>query len=84
VALRDRLRKLQKAAERDAISVRLRGGRTARFYQDELGPDLFLHEWDRGGRHFTGEDPGPRIRLSRPSDTRRPGRSSAWSRRRGR
>jgi hypothetical protein len=59
VGLRGRLKKLQKAAERDTIYVRLRGGTTARFYEDEIWPESFLHEMERGNRHFAGEDPGP-------------------------
>ena len=59
MGLRDRLRRLQKAAERETISFRLRDGTTARFYEDEVWPECFMHEMRRGGRHFDGEDPGP-------------------------
>jgi hypothetical protein len=59
VGLRGRLNKLQRAAEREMITFELEGGTTARFYEDELWPECFLHEMERGGRHFGGEDPGP-------------------------
>ena len=55
MGLRDRLRRLQKAAERDTITFELRDGTTARFYEDEVWPECFLHESARWG----AEDPGP-------------------------
>jgi hypothetical protein len=59
VGLRDKLKKLQRAAERDMITFELRDGTTARFYEEEVWPECFLHELERGGRDFDGEDPGP-------------------------
>ena len=59
MGLRGRIRKLQKAAEREMIAFELRDGTTARFYQDEVWPGCFMHEMRRGGRHYDGEDPGP-------------------------
>jgi hypothetical protein len=59
VGLRGRLKKLQRAAQRDMITFRLGDGTTARFYNDEVWPECFLHEFDRGSRHYNGEDPGP-------------------------
>ena len=59
MGLRGRLKKLQKTAEREMVTFRLRDGTTAHFYEDELGAELFLHEYDRGKRHFDGEDSGP-------------------------
>ncbi len=59
MGLRSRLRKLRKATERDTIVVELRDGTEARFYEDEVFPGCFMHELDRGRRHFNGEDPGP-------------------------
>jgi hypothetical protein len=41
------------------ITFRLTDGTTARFYEDEVWPECFLHEHERGGRHFEGGDPGP-------------------------
>ncbi len=59
VGLRDRLRRLQKATEREMVVFELRDGTTARFYEDELGAELFLHETARWRRSYFGEDPGP-------------------------
>ena len=59
MGLRDRLRRLQKAAEREMITFELKDGTTARFYEEEVWPECLVHEFDRGGRHFEGEDPGP-------------------------
>ncbi len=59
MSLRDRLRKLQRLTERDTTAVRLRDGSQARFYDDEVWPECFLHEVERGRRHFFGENPGP-------------------------
>jgi hypothetical protein len=58
VGLRGRLKRLQKAAERDTITFKLRDGTTARFYEDEVCPECFLHETERWMRP-DGEDPGP-------------------------
>ncbi len=54
-----RLKRLEKASEREMVVFRLRDGTTARFYEDEVWPGCFLHEMDRGRRHADGEDPGP-------------------------
>jgi hypothetical protein len=58
MGLRDRLRRVRRMAEREMVVFELEDGTTARFYQDE-----FLHccvfEWDRGRRHYFGEEPGP-------------------------
>ena len=59
MGLRGRLKRLQKAAQRDTIAFRLQDGTTARFYEDEVWPGCFLHEYERGNRHFDGNDPGP-------------------------
>ncbi len=59
MSIKARIRKLQRATERDTIAVELRDGGEARFYADELFPGCFLHEFERGRRHFEGEDPGP-------------------------
>lgn len=59
MGLRDRLRRLQRAVEGEAVTLRLQDGTTARLSEEELGRELFLHEWDRGRRHFEGEEPGP-------------------------
>jgi hypothetical protein len=57
--LRGRLRRLERAAEEEMITFRLRDGTTAHFYADEVYPECFLHELYRGDRHSDGEDPGP-------------------------
>ncbi len=59
MGLRDRLRRLQKATERGMITFELRDGTTAKFYADEVWPECFMHEAERGRRHYFGEDPGP-------------------------
>ena len=59
MGLRGRRKKLQRAAERDMITFELRDGTTARFYSEEVWPECLLHEFDRGNRHYVGEDPGP-------------------------
>jgi hypothetical protein len=59
VGLRDRLKKLQRAVEGEAVTLNLLDGTTARFTEEELGRELFLHEGGRGRRHFEGEEPGP-------------------------
>ncbi|MEJ7815482.1 MAG: hypothetical protein WKF53_09945 [Rubrobacter sp.] len=41
------------------IAFELQDGTRARFYEDELFPGCFMHESERGRRHFEGEDPGP-------------------------
>jgi hypothetical protein len=59
VGFRGRLRRLEKATDRETITFRLKDGATARFYEDEVWPGCFLHEYERGSRHLDGEDPGP-------------------------
>jgi hypothetical protein len=57
MGLRGRLRKMQKATERNMVTIELRDGTTARFYDDEM-MECFVHEMERGRRHYFGEDPG--------------------------
>ena len=59
MGLKSRLRKLQRATERDMITFELRDGTTAKFYADEVWPECFLYEMERGKRHYFGEEPGP-------------------------
>jgi hypothetical protein len=59
VGLRDRLKKAQKAAEREMVTFRLEDGTTARFYEDDVSPGCFAHETERWQRDHDGEDPGP-------------------------
>jgi len=59
MGLKNRLSKLRKATEHRTFVVRLRDGAEARFYEDELFPEAFVYEFERGRRHSSGEDPGP-------------------------
>jgi hypothetical protein len=59
MSLRGRLRKLERATARDLIVFEVQDGSTARFQEDEVWPGCFMHECERGRRHFDGEDPGP-------------------------
>jgi hypothetical protein len=58
MGLKDRLRRLTRAAERGMITFELEDGTTARFYSDEF-MECFLHETARGRRSYFGEEPGP-------------------------
>jgi hypothetical protein len=58
VGIRDRLKKLVREAERGMITFELDDGSIARFYENEF-MECFLHETDRGRRHYFGEEPGP-------------------------
>jgi hypothetical protein len=58
MGLKDRLRRLTRAAEREMITFRLGDGTTARFYSEEF-VECFIHEMQRGSRHYFGEEPGP-------------------------
>ncbi len=57
--VRGRLRRLELATTQDMITFELRDGSTARFAEEEVWPSCFIHEYQRGRRHFDGEDPGP-------------------------
>jgi hypothetical protein len=58
MGLRDKLRRLTRAAERDTIAFTLEDGTVKRFYEDEfLG--CFVHEFARDRRAWGGEEPGP-------------------------
>jgi len=56
--LKDRLRKLELATTQDMITFELRDGSIARFAENDVFPAVFLHEYQRGRRHFEGLDPG--------------------------
>ena len=58
MGLKDRLRLLEKAAEEHLLTFELEDGTIARFGPDAY-TECFLHEFDRGRRHYFGEDPGP-------------------------
>ena len=57
MGLKDKIRRLTRMAEREMMVFELEDGTTARFYKDEY-ISCFLHEHDRGCRHYFGEDPG--------------------------
>jgi len=59
MGLKNRLSKLERATAQDLITFELQDGTTARFAEDEVFPAVFLHEYERGRRHFDGEEPGP-------------------------
>jgi len=59
MGLKSRLSKLLKATEHRTFVVRLRDGTEKRFYEDELLPEAFVFEFERGRRHGNGEDAGP-------------------------
>ena len=58
MGLRDRLRRVTRMAEREMVSFQLEDGTTARFYESEF-LEALTHEWERGRRHASGEEPGP-------------------------
>jgi hypothetical protein len=57
LGLRNRLRNLEQAAEKDLLTIPLRDGSTACFHEDAF-MECFLHESDRGRAHHFG-DPLP-------------------------
>ena len=59
MGLRERLRELERLAEREMIAFQLGDVTTARFHEDDVWPECFLHESERGRRHYFGKDPGP-------------------------
>ena len=58
MGLRGRLKKLEREAERGMITFELEDGTSARFYSEEF-MKCFIHETERGRRHYFGEEPGP-------------------------
>lgn len=58
MGLRDRLRKLEAAAEQNLLTFWLRDGTTARFHEDAV-MECFAYEMARGRRHYFGDEPGP-------------------------
>jgi hypothetical protein len=55
--LRGRLRNLEHEAEEHLVAIRQVDG-TVRRFREEDWTACFLHEYDRGRRHFRGEEPG--------------------------
>ena len=58
MGLRAWLRRLERAADEELITFELQDGTVARFAPDAY-MECFLHEYDRGRRHYEGEEPGP-------------------------
>jgi hypothetical protein len=58
VSLRGRLRNLEREAAVSLVVVEHGDSKTSRFREDEVFPDCFLQEMERGARHFAGEHPG--------------------------
>jgi len=54
--LRGRLRKLEREMDTTLV-VEHEVGTTSRFRGEEIYPDAFLHEFDRGKRHHEREEP---------------------------
>ena len=52
------MRRLQRAADEELITFKLRDGTVARFPERAFA-ECLVHEWHRGKRHYEGEDPGP-------------------------
>ncbi len=65
--MRGRLRNLEREAAVSLVVVEHEDGKTSCFREDEVFPDCFLHEMERGERHFAGEQApwrGPSVRRS--------------------
>jgi hypothetical protein len=58
MGIRDRLRRLERAADEELITFELKDGTVARF-PERAFTECFMHEYERGRRHHDGEDPGP-------------------------
>lgn len=56
---RGRVRKLEREIETEYVTVEHEDGTRSKWPLDDFFGDVFIHETDRGGRHFDGEDPGP-------------------------
>ena len=58
MGLKNRLSKRERATTQDLITFELLDGSTARFAENDVWPSCFMHEYQRGRRHFEGEEPG--------------------------
>lgn len=58
-SLRGRLRNLERELYTTLVVVEHEDVTTSRFREDDIYPSAFMHEHDRGQRHFEGEEPGP-------------------------
>lgn len=60
--IRGRLKRLEREARGEFFEVSQRDGTVKRFALGRNGAlfaEVLIHEFDRGGRHSGGEDPGP-------------------------
>jgi hypothetical protein len=57
MGLRDKLRRLERDADKRAVIVEHEDGTTSKFTEEDVR-DAFLHEYHRGGRRYDGEEPG--------------------------
>jgi hypothetical protein len=53
------LRRLEQLADKELITFELQDGTVARFSSDAYMECLVHEAYERGSRHFDGEDPGP-------------------------
>lgn len=58
MGIKGRLRRLEEAADEQLLTFELEDGTVARF-RGEAFEECFLHEYNRGKRHYDDEDPGP-------------------------
>jgi hypothetical protein len=58
MGLRSWVKRLERTSHEDMVEIGQADGSTARFYEGEI-VECFLHEHERGGRNFHGEEPGP-------------------------
>lgn len=58
-SLQGRLRKLEREVETALVTVEHEDGTRSKWPLDASFMDVFMHETERSGRHFDGEDPGP-------------------------
>ena len=57
---RGRVRKIEREMETEFVTLEHEDGTVSRWpLGDEGFKEVFVHEYERGGRHFDGEDPGP-------------------------
>ncbi len=59
MGLRGRLKRLERRSEVEMIAIPQRDGTVRRFHEHEIWPECFLHEAERGERHYFGEDSVP-------------------------
>ena len=58
MGLKDKVRRLARVVEREMITIEQVDGIVKRFHRDAF-KECFIHETERGRRHYFGEEPGP-------------------------